>query len=187
MNEGGNSSGYILRSIFHANNLTLDFIEVQLHLFSVCPSLHRQLATLNKAEVGFPSVFSTALCISRLKSLADLISIRSIMKLLDLICSRVMIVLFLTDASLSAIIPTVLKTLSATKFAATSFAYLSLSLPFGNIGTAFQAIVKDPEAITCSLDTMLTDDYHGSCQQLDSVVRLRAGKLLTIKQVDGVL
>lgn len=105
------------------------------------------------------------------------------MKFFGLISSRVMMVLILTDTSLSAIIPTALKTLSASKFAATSFAYLSLSLPFGNIGTAFQAIVKDPEAITCSLDTMLTDDYHGSCQQLDSVVRLRAGKLLTIKQV----
>lgn len=83
----------------------------------------------------------------------------------------------------SSIIPAMLKTSPASKFAATSIAYLSLSSPFGNIGSAVEAIIKDPEAITCSLDTMLTDENHGSCQQLDRVVRVRAGKLLTIKQV----
>lgn len=86
----------------------------------------------------------------------------------------------------SSLIPTTLKTLSATKFAVTSLAYLTLSFPFGNVGSALQAIVKDPEAITCSLDTMLTDENHSSCQQLDRVVRVRAGKLLTIKQVHNV-
>ena len=86
----------------------------------------------------------------------------------------------------SSLIPTTLKTLSASKFAVTSLAYLTLSFPFGNVGSALQAIVKDPEAITCSLDTMLTDENHSSCQQLDRVVRVRAGKLLTIKQVHRV-
>ena len=51
------------------------------------------------------------------------------------------------------------------------------------MGSAIEAILKDSQAITCSLDTQQTDDNHGSCQQLDQVVRLRAGKLLTIKQV----
>ena len=97
---------------------------------------------------------------------------------------RAVIVLILSCRGVSINLPYALKAVSASKFAATSFAYLSLSLPIGNIGSAIQAIVKDPEAITCSLDTMLTDENHGSCQQLDNVVRLRAGKILTIKQVN---
>ena len=59
---------------------------------------------------------------------------------------------------------------------------LALSLSLGNIGEAITAIVKNPEAITCTLDTQQADEYHGSCQLLDDVVRLRAGKLLTIRQ-----
>lgn len=59
---------------------------------------------------------------------------------------------------------------------------LALSLTLGNIGEALTAIVKNPEAITCTLDTQQADEYHGSCQLLDDVVRLRAGKLLTIRQ-----
>ena len=59
---------------------------------------------------------------------------------------------------------------------------LTLSLQLGNIGEAVTAILKNPEAITCTLDTQQADENHGSCQLLDDVVRLRAGKLLTIRQ-----
>lgn len=59
---------------------------------------------------------------------------------------------------------------------------LTLSLSLGNIGEAVTAILKNPEAITCTLDTQQADENHGSCQLLDDVVRLRAGKLLTIHQ-----
>ena len=96
------------------------------------------------------------------------------------------VALVLVPPSASSLIPAALKAISASKFAATSLAYLTISFPFGNIGSAVDAIVKNPEAITCALDTQMTDDNHGSCQQLDQVVRLRAGKLLTIKQVQGV-
>lgn len=38
------------------------------------------------------------------------------------------------------------------------------------------------ESLTCNLDNQNIRDYQSSCQQLDKIVRLRAGKLLTIKQ-----
>jgi hypothetical protein len=97
--------------------------------------------------------------------------------------AKVFFFLLLSQSTLSILYPAAIKTLISSKFAATSLACLSLSFPFGNVGYAIESIIKDPEAITCSLDTMLTDENHGSCQQLDRVVRLRAGKLLTIKQV----
>ena len=71
--------------------------------------------------------------------------------------------------------------------ACTSIA-LGLLLPtpeilyFGNIGEAVTAIAHNPESITCVLDTQEADENHGSCQLLPDVVRIRAGRLLTIKQ-----
>lgn len=97
--------------------------------------------------------------------------------------AKVFFFLLLSHSTLSVLYPATIKTLLSSKFAAISLACLSLSFPFGNVGYAIESIIKDPEAITCSLDTMLTDENHGSCQQLDRVVRIRAGKLLTIKQV----
>lgn len=70
----------------------------------------------------------------------------------------------------------------SSKLAAISIASLSLNLPFGNISPAFNAILKDSQSALCSLDTQMTDDFHGSCQQLDRIVRSRAGKLLILQQ-----
>jgi len=52
----------------------------------------------------------------------------------------------------------------------------------GNIGEALRAITRNAEAVTCSLDTQVVDENHGSCQLLDDVVRFRAGRFLTIRQ-----
>jgi hypothetical protein len=101
----------------------------------------------------------------------------------EALVAKALFFLLLSQSTFSILYPAAIKTLISSKFAATSIAALSLTFPFGNVGYAIESIIKDPEAITCSLDTMLTDDNHGSCQQLDRVVRLRAGKLLTIKQV----
>ena len=54
--------------------------------------------------------------------------------------------------------------------------------PLGNIGAAIDAISKDIQSITCSLDNQNIDDFHGPCQQLDNIVRFRAGKAITIRQ-----
>ena len=90
------------------------------------------------------------------------------------------------------------------KFVATSATFASLTLggplssfattstptpttysytPIGNLATAVKAIQDNPESLSCSLDTQQADENHGSCQLLDNVVRWRAGKVLTIKQV----
>lgn len=53
---------------------------------------------------------------------------------------------------------------------------------FGNVPEALTTIIRNPDSALCSLDTMLVDDYHGSCQQLADIVRIRAGKVLTIRQ-----
>lgn len=53
---------------------------------------------------------------------------------------------------------------------------------FGNVPEAITTIIRNPDSALCSLDTMLVDDYHGSCQQLADIVRIRAGKVLTIRQ-----
>ena len=54
--------------------------------------------------------------------------------------------------------------------------------PLGNIDAALQAIRRNPEALTCNLDNQNVKDGQSSCQQLDEVVRWRAGRLLTIRQ-----
>lgn len=59
----------------------------------------------------------------------------------------------------------------------------SLSFPnIGNLYEAVKAIVDNPEAVTCTLDTELADEYHDSCQQKDNIVRFRAGKVFTLRQ-----
>ena len=69
-----------------------------------------------------------------------------------------------------------------------SAAILSLGLastsfsPFGNLKLALEAIQKNPEAISCTIDTQNVKDNQSSCQQMDQIVRFRAGKLLTINQ-----
>ena len=55
--------------------------------------------------------------------------------------------------------------------------------PMGNIGSAYNAIIDNPDSIMCTLDTAQTTESHGSCQLLDNIVRFRAGKVLTVKQV----
>lgn len=52
--------------------------------------------------------------------------------------------------------------------------------PLGNLDAALQAISINPESLTCNLDNQNSDGT--SCQQLDNVVRWRAGRLLTIRQ-----
>lgn len=64
-----------------------------------------------------------------------------------------------------------------------SVSFLSAGLtPFGNIDLAIDAIRKNPEAITCTIDNQNVKEDQSSCQQIDQIVRLRAGKLLTINQ-----
>jgi len=50
----------------------------------------------------------------------------------------------------------------------------------GNLGAAWQAITANPESLTCSLDNLNSNGI--SCQQLDNLVRWRAGRLLTLRQ-----
>merc|ERR1711871_1587621 len=57
--------------------------------------------------------------------------------------------------------------------------------PIGNIPAAINAITNDIQSITCTLDNQNADDFHGSCQQLDNIVRIRANRLFTIKQEWG--
>jgi hypothetical protein len=52
----------------------------------------------------------------------------------------------------------------------------------GNIPAAINAISNDIQSITCTLENQNVDDFHGSCQQLENIVRVRANKLWTIKQ-----
>lgn len=54
--------------------------------------------------------------------------------------------------------------------------------PLGNLGAAWNSLKNDPQSVLCSLENQNIDDLHGSCQQLDRIVRYRAGKLLTIEQ-----
>ena len=54
--------------------------------------------------------------------------------------------------------------------------------PLGNLKQAIMAVMDNSDSALCTLDTMLVDDYHGSCQQLDNLVRVRAGKVFTIRQ-----
>ena len=51
----------------------------------------------------------------------------------------------------------------------------------GNVGAAVRAVLRNPVSLTCSLDNQNSESGE-SCQQLDDVVRVRAGKLLTIRQ-----
>ena len=57
--------------------------------------------------------------------------------------------------------------------------------PIGNIPAAINAVTNDIQSITCTLDNQNADDFHGSCQQLDNIVRIRANRLFTIKQEWG--
>lgn len=52
--------------------------------------------------------------------------------------------------------------------------------PLGNLDAAIEAVVANPESLFCSLDNLNSNGI--SCQQLDNVVRWRAGRLLTIRQ-----
>ena len=54
--------------------------------------------------------------------------------------------------------------------------------PFGNMQAAWDSLMQDSQSVLCSLENQNIDDWHGSCQQLDRIVRYRAGKLLTIEQ-----
>jgi len=56
------------------------------------------------------------------------------------------------------------------------------SSPFGNVGAAWEAVSNNPEALTCNLDNQNVKEGQSACQQLDDVVRFRAGKLFTIRQ-----
>jgi predicted nicotinamide N-methyase len=58
---------------------------------------------------------------------------------------------------------------------------LSIS-PFGNIGEAWNAVTKDLESLTCTLNTQQANEFHGSCQLAPNIVRVRAGKVFTIRQ-----
>jgi hypothetical protein len=51
-----------------------------------------------------------------------------------------------------------------------------------NVGLALNAYVDNSEALTCTLDDLNFKGDQSSCQQLDQVVRYRAGHLITIKQ-----
>lgn len=62
-----------------------------------------------------------------------------------------------------------------------SFGLASLS-PFGNLKLAFEAVQKNPEALSCTIDTQNVKENQSSCQQMDQIVRFRAGRLLTINQ-----
>ena len=52
--------------------------------------------------------------------------------------------------------------------------------PLGNLDAAIEAVVANPDSLFCSLDNLNSNGI--SCQQLDYVVRWRAGRLLTIRQ-----
>ena len=66
---------------------------------------------------------------------------------------------------------------------ATSILSATLNTPFGDIGTAVEAIARSHgEAILCVLDGKKADDFHDSCQLKDDVVRWRAGHIVTFKQ-----
>lgn len=56
------------------------------------------------------------------------------------------------------------------------------SLPFGNLGAAWDAISSNPDSLFCNLDNFNIRDGQSSCQQLDNVVRYKGGKVLTIRQ-----
>jgi len=51
----------------------------------------------------------------------------------------------------------------------------------GNVNAAIKAVASNIEALTCDLDNQASESGT-SCQQLDNVVRWRAGKLFTIRQ-----
>lgn len=51
-----------------------------------------------------------------------------------------------------------------------------------NVGLALDAYADNADALTCTLDNQNIKDDQNSCQQLDQVVRYRAGHLITIKQ-----
>jgi hypothetical protein len=51
-----------------------------------------------------------------------------------------------------------------------------------NVRLALEAIQENPESLTCNLDNQNIKGDQSSCQQLDAVVRLRAGHLITMKQ-----
>jgi ribosomal protein L11 methylase PrmA len=59
---------------------------------------------------------------------------------------------------------------------------LSSSLSFGNIPEAFSAAAHNLESVTCTLDEQNSDEWRSTCQQLDRVVRYRAGRLLIVNQ-----
>lgn len=69
---------------------------------------------------------------------------------------------------------------------ATSPAFASPNPPnfvFGsNLGQALDAYSENPESLSCTLDNQNIKDDQNSCQQLDQVIRYRAGHLITIKQ-----
>ena len=75
------------------------------------------------------------------------------------------------------------RALATSLIAVTPYFPLSSDIgPFGNLKEAAMAVLGNSESALCSLDTMLVDEYHGSCQQLDNLVRVRAGKVFTIRQ-----
>ena len=54
--------------------------------------------------------------------------------------------------------------------------------PLGNLGAAFNAYKQNPDSVWCNLDNQSIKEGESSCQQLDNVVRYRAGKLITVRQ-----
>ena len=60
---------------------------------------------------------------------------------------------------------------------------LSLGMPsMGNLDAALNAVFSNPESITCNLDNQNIQEGQSSCQQLDKVVRFRAGNVMTFNQ-----
>ena len=52
--------------------------------------------------------------------------------------------------------------------------------PFGNLEEAARAVLSNAESLTCTLDEQNSEG--STCQLLGEIVRVRAGKVLTIKQ-----
>ena len=60
---------------------------------------------------------------------------------------------------------------------------LATPLPnFGNIAAAVETVVRNPESALCSLDSQRIEDNRESCQLLNDVVRVKAGRVFVIRQ-----
>ena len=81
-----------------------------------------------------------------------------------------------------------INTFKVRKQAASVLATISMTLPssaladVGNVGAAIVAITNNPDSLLCNLDNFNIREGQSSCQQLDTVVRFKGGKLLTIRQ-----